>query len=413
MKILIVNKFFYPRGGPETVMFQQMKHLQSLGHEVIPFAMQDERNLETEYSRHFVSNVDYHQINGSPVKNARIALKMIYSAEAKQKIERLLDETKPNIAHLHNIYHQISPSILGALNRRKIPVVMTLHDFKLLCPSYSFYRDGHNCEECAGRRFYRAVQHRCIQDSRLKSLVCALEGYYHRWLGTYLENVNQFIALSRFSQKKFIEYGLPEKKVFSLPNCLDVWDYIPDYKKKGYVLFAGRLNQRYGVFALLEAASQLPQIEIRIAGTGEEEEKARKFVEEKQLKNVRFVGQLAPLQLRQSMSESYFMVFPSTVYHNCPMVILESFALGKPVIATNLGSVPELVRNNSTGLLFETRSVRDLVDKLKRLYQDPHKVREYGKNARKLVEEKYSTEKYYPRLLGLYQKLLDRSRYDN
>ncbi len=408
MKILLANKFYYPRGGPETVIFQQEKYLRQLGHEVIPFAMQDERNLSSEYSDFFVSNVDYRQMNGSPVENAKIALKMIYSSEAKNKIEQLLDSAKPEIAHLHNIYHQISPSILGALKKRDIPVVMTLHDFKLVCPNYSFYRQGNNCEECQGRKFYRAVQHRCIQNSRLKSLVCAAEGYWHLWNRTYLDNVDKFIALSRFSLNKFVEYGLPEEKLVYLPNCLELSEFKPSYKNKGYILFVGRLNQKYGIFTLLKAAEQLPQVDFHIAGNGEDETEIQKIVREKKLTNIKLLGFLPPEQLGKEMAESSFIVFPNTIYHNCPMVILEAFALGKPVVASNLGSIPELVEKNVTGLLFETESVSELADQILKLYSQPRLVRELGENARKKAERDFSTEKYYPRLLGLYQNLLQR-----
>lgn len=413
MKILLANKFYYPRGGPETVMLQQEQHLKEIGHQVIPFAMQDERNLSSEYGDYFVSNVDYHQMNGSPIKNAKIALKMIYSSEAKQKLEQLLQLTRPQIAHLHNIYHQISPSILGVLKRRRIPVVMTLHDFKLVCPNYSFYRDGHNCEECQGRKFYKVVQHRCIQNSRLKSFVCAVEGYWHNWTQTYSDKVDKFIALSRFSLNKFIQYGLPEDKLVLLPNGLELKEYEPSYQPGGYVLFAGRLNQKYGVFTLLDAARSLPEISFHLAGNGEDEEKVKHFVEEKKLGNVKLLGFLSPEELKQEISRSRFVVFPTIIYHNCPMVILEAFALGKPVVASDLGSIPELVEKNVTGLLCETGSVSGLAEHIQNLYRQPQLVRELGKNAREKVENNFSAENYYPRLLQLYEELLQRRINDN
>jgi glycosyltransferase involved in cell wall biosynthesis len=413
MKILLANKFYYPRGGPETVMLQQEKHLKKMGHEVIPFAMQDERNLGSEYSHYFVSKVDYQQMNGSPLGNARIAMNMIYSSEAKHKLEQLLELTRPEIAHLHNIYHQISPSILKALKKRKIPIVMTLHDFKLVCPNYSFYRDGQNCEECQGRKFYKAVQHRCIQNSRLKSLVCAVEGYWHNWTGTYSNDVDRFIVLSRFSLNKFIQYGLPEDKLALLPNGLELKEYKPSFQPGDYVLFAGRLNQKYGVFTLLEAARSLPEISFRLAGNGEDEEKVKKFVEERKLGNVKLLGFLSPEKLKQEISKCRFVVFPATIYHNCPMVILEAFALGKPVVASDIGSIPELVEKNVSGLLFETGSVSGLADQIVILYNQPKLVRELGQNAREKVERDYSAINYYPRLLQLYQELLPRRINDN
>ncbi|MCI0531981.1 MAG: glycosyltransferase family 4 protein [candidate division Zixibacteria bacterium] len=418
MKILLAHKFYYPRGGPESVILQQESMLQRMGHTVIPFAMQDEKNLESAYSSHFVPAVDYHQGGYSVPEKLKTAKSMIYSHLSRAKIERLLDIEKPEIAHLHNIYHQISPSIISALKSRNIPVVMTLHDFKLVCPNYSFFRDGKNCEECQGKHFYKAVLHRCVQNSRLKSLVCSLEGYWHGWMKTYSGQIDMFITLSKFANDKFAQYGLPEAKLVRLPNCLDLQEYQPAYVNKNFVLFIGRLNQKYGIFHLLQSAARLPEISFKIAGNGEEEAAARTLAQELNLKNVEFLGFLNQEKLKQTITDSGFIVFPALLYHHSPMAILEAFALGKPAVASNLGSLPELVEEGKTGFLVETDSVSDLSDKIKRLHDRPELVRKFGENARAKMEKDHSAREYYPKLVGLYQKILTRgnltrSNYDN
>ena len=404
MKILFVNKYYHPRGGPEKVMFQEKSFLEKLNWKVLPFSMQHPLNVDTPYSRYFISNVDYNGSN-SFWNKSRMALNIFYSWEAKKKMESLLDEEKPDIVHIHNIYHQISPSILPVLKKMNIPIVMTLHDFKLVCPNYTFLRKGKPCESCQGKHFYKAVIHRCVKDSYWASLVCSLETYFHRFLKIYQGCVDVFIVLSEFSKAKMVQYGIPEGKLLLLPNYIDLLSNGSEKNLGEYVLFSGCLSEKNGIHALMQAMEKIKHVPLVVAGDGELLPSLKKYVAEKKLNNVTFAGFLSGEKLEQTIENSMFMVFPTICYHNCPMSILESFSFGKPVVGSNLGSVPELVENEVTGLLFEPKKVEDLAEKIRYLYQHPLLAQKMGMEARKKVEEKYSAEEYYHKLLSIYQNL--------
>jgi len=405
MKILFVNKYYHPSGGPETVILQSKEKLESLGNKVVLFSMQHPRNLETQYSRYFVCNVDYNSSN-SFLNKAKMSLNIFYSFEAKKKMELLLNEEKPDLAHLHNIYHQISPSILPVLKKRDIPVVMTLHDFKLVCPNYTFLRKGKPCERCEGKHFYKAVIHRCVKDSYWKSLVCSLEMYFHRFLKIYQDSVDIYITLSEFSKDRFIKYGIPKEKIFNLPNYISLPQYSSQSFNQDYILFLGRLEDKNGIFTLIRAMKHLPEITLKVAGEGTLKSSLESYVKEKKLENISFKGFVTGEELHQLIANSSFTIFPNHAYHLCPMSILESFAFGKPVIGSNLGSIPELINDGIDGLLFEPGNAEDLAEKIKYLYHHPLLAQKMGISARKKVEEKYSEEGYYKKLFGIYNDLI-------
>lgn len=409
MKILFVNKFYHESGGPERVMFQEKSYLEKLNWEVIPFSMKHPLNVGISYSRYFVSNANYNGSN-SLLNKTKMALNIFYSREAKKKMELLLNEEKPDIAHLHNIYHQISPSILPVLKKNNIPVVMTLHDFKLVCPNYTFLRDGKPCEYCYGKHFYKAIIHRCVKNSYWASLVCALEMYFHRFFRIYKEFVDVFIVLSEFSKEKMIQYGIPPEKLVLLPNYVDLPSNGSQKNLGKYVLFSGRLSEKNGIFTLIRAMEKTKEIPLVVAGEGELLSDLKGYVKEKQLNNVTFMGFLNGEKLKQTIGNSLFTVFPAICYHNCPMSILESFAFGKPVVGSNLGSIPELIEDGVDGLLFESKDVEDLTEKIGYLYRHPLLAQKMGISARKKIEEKYSKEEYYEKLLGLYDTLVKKGK---
>lgn len=405
MKILFVNKYYHPSGGPEKVMFQEKSYLEKLNWEVIPFSMQHPLNVKTPYSRYFVSNVDYNGSN-SILSKTKMALNIFYSGEAKTKMERLLKEEKPDLAHIHNIYHQISPSILPVLKKRNIPVVMTLHDFKLVCPNYTLLRNGNPCESCDGKHFYKAALHRCVKNSFWASWVCSLEMYLHRFLKIYQNYVDVFITLSEFSKEKMIQYGINEKKLSLLPNYIDLPSNGSGADLGKHILFSGRLSEKNGIFTLIQAMEKIKEVPLVVAGEGELRLTLKEYVREKKLNNVTFVGFLNGEKLEKMIKNSLFTIFPAICYHNCPMSILESFAFGKPVIGSNLGSVPELIEDGVNGLLFEPKNVGKLAEKIRYLYHHPLLAQKMGMAARERVEEKYSEEEYYRKLLGLYDALI-------
>jgi glycosyltransferase involved in cell wall biosynthesis len=348
--------------------------------------------------------VDYNGSN-SLLNKAKMSLNIFYSLEARKKMELLLDEEKPDLAHLHNIYHQISPSILPVLKKKGIPVVMTLHDFKLVCPNYTFLREGNPCESCEGKHFYKAVIHKCVKDSYWKSLVCSLEMYFHRFLKIYKNHVDAFITLSEFSREKMVQYGLPEEKTLCLPNYVDLPSNGFGENPGRYILFLGRLSEKNGIMTLLQAMEKQKEIPLVVAGEGESLPVLKELVKDKKMDNVTFTGFLNGAKLEETIGNSLFLVFPAISYHNCPMSILESFAHAKPVIGSNMGSIPELIDDGVDGLLFEPQNVDELAEKISYLYHHPLLAQKMGVSARKKIEEKYSEEKYYKKLIGIYNSL--------
>ncbi len=408
MRILQANKFFYNRGGAETVYFSTTDLLRQHGHDVIPFAMQDDRNFATPYARYFPSNIELREDGGGITGKLAAAGRILYSREAEQKIDALIRDTKPDIAHLHNIYHQLSPSIIRVLKRHHVPAVMTLHDYKLICPTYTLYTEGSVCGRCKGHRFYNAVAHRCVKDSRLKSAVCAAEAYLHGATGMY-SGVKLFIAPSQFLLAKVIEFGLDPRNVVFVPNFIEPGAAVPAPGPGSYFLYAGRLEEVKGVRTLLAAvaaSASARQAELLIAGDGEDRPWLEAFCRSEQLENVRFLGHLSQAELEPVLAGALFVVAPSEWYENAPLSVLEAAARGKAVVASDIGGLPELVRNGQTGLIFPPGDAAALGGALDELLQHPERAREMGRKARALVEETFSPERHYRQLIAVYERAL-------
>jgi len=412
LRILLAHKFFYPAGGPENLLFDSMEKLRALGHTVIPFSMHHPDNVRTGYHKYFVSGVDYDDHSSSPWNMANNALRIMFNAEARKKMEQLIEDTQPDVAHLHNIYHQLSPSIFLPLKKHNIPTAMTLHDFKLVCPNYTFLRSEKACEECQGKHFYKAIKYRCVKDSYLKSTVSAAEMYLHKLSGIYKKNVDCFMVLSRFSQERFVQYGVPRDKMVFLPAPVVIPEHQPDSVSQYdvCVLFFGRLSERNGITTLLKAMRYIPRVKLKIAGAGELRGFIEDYITKEKPKNISLLGFLSKENLQREIRNCRFTVFPNHYYHLCPSSILESFAYGKPVIASNLGSVPELVKDGITGLLFEPRDARELARKIEYLYENPELVGKLGASARRKAMQDHSEQRYYPRLLGIYDELIRTKR---
>ena len=220
MKILQVNKFYFLNGGSEQYMFSLSEILRKKGHQVIPFSMNDPRNFETEYAEYFIKNIDYTKPEENIARIFYMAARTLYSMEAKNKITRLLDNEKPDLAHIHNFSYHLTPSILFPLSKRGIPVIQTLHDYHIICPSHNLYdfQRMEVCEDCQGKSFLRAVKRKCIKGSHLKTLVGTIEGYLAAFLKTYSSRITLFISPSQFLRNKIIEYGVDSARVVHIPN---------------------------------------------------------------------------------------------------------------------------------------------------------------------------------------------------
>lgn len=406
MKILLANKFFYLKGGSEVSFFDTANLLEKMGHKAIFFSMQHSQNLSSVYEKYFVSNLDY-EFNG--FKNRiSAASRLLYSFESKKKIERLIREERPDIAHLHNIHHQISPSVLHSLKKFNIPVILTLHDYKMVCPSYSMLCGEKICEACKSARYHNCLLKGCVKDSRIKSLLSTMEMYLHHKILRIYDIVDLFISPSRFLKDKLEEMGF-RRKIVHLPNFIKLDKFTPEYNwdEKSIVYF-GRLSREKGLFDLIEAVKNIKGIRLKIIGEGILEEEIKNKINIEDIDNVILLGYKRGEDLKNEIRKSMFVILPSTCFENNPRCIIEAFALGKPVIGSRIGGIPELVKDNQTGLTFEAGDPEDLRRKIEYLIDRPEKIIEMGRNARSFVEKEFNAEKHYRGLMEIYNQIIKR-----
>jgi len=400
MKFIFANNYYYLRGGSERVFFDEMEMLEKDRHEVIPFARVFEKNFQSKYSNFFAPPIEYEDV--SLPRKISAAIKLMYSFDSKHCFLKLLENFKPDIIHAHNIYGRLTTSILDVAYTKKIPVVMTLHDYKLICPSYLMLANNKVCESCEGKKFYYSVIKRCHKDSFLPSMVYFMESFINRVFKKYIRAVKYFICPSKFSLSKHTKYGIPEEKLVYIPNFINADDFNPNYNSGEYIVFVGRLSKEKGVLTLLKAVKGL-NIPVKIVGEGSMRAEYEGYVKENKISNVIFDGYKSGDDLKNLFRNATFMVVPSEWYENAPMTILESFAYGKPVIGSDIGGIPEMVRHGETGLLFEMGNAQDLKAKIKEMLQSPSRITEMGQKARKIVEEEYNAELHYQRLKEVYE----------
>jgi glycosyltransferase involved in cell wall biosynthesis len=408
MRVLNVNKFYRLVGGSERYYFDLANLLTSRGHQVIPFSMLYSHNRETPYNKYFVSYLDYNQISLRNILRLgpKIVGKMVYSLESKRQIEKLIKDTKPDIAHIHMIDHQISPSILDSLKKLGIPMVQTLHEYKLICPNYRLYieRKKEICERCKGGRYYNTVVHRCLKDSMLGSFLASFAMYVHKMLKVYEKNIDTFIVPSRFARDKMLEFGVDPKKLVFLPYMVDTESFSPNYSHSNYFLYFGRLSKEKGLFTLLHAMKNFRNSLLYVVGSGELEDELRAFLEQNGMDNVKLMGYKTSEELRSLIREARFVVVPSEWYETFGLTIVESFACGKPVIGADIGGITELI-NPETGLLFQPGNSEDLTEKIEYFLSHPSLLKEMGLKARQFVHTNLSPTKHYEKIMSLYRKL--------
>ncbi|MDI6808906.1 MAG: glycosyltransferase family 4 protein [Candidatus Eisenbacteria bacterium] len=398
MRILNVNKFYYRKGGSETYFFDLARLLEEKTNEVIPFSMNDSRNIESRFENCFVSGADYNLKEGT-LKEIRKAMNVVYSKEARRKLSQMIDRNPVDLVHLHNISHQLSPSIIREVGNRGLPVVWTLHDYKIVCPAYLLFVNGVVCEKCKNGRFYNVVLRRCNRGSVLRSLTNCIEMYLHSILGTF-KSVSFFVSPSRFLMNKIIEMGVDEKRVVHLPYFLRTEEYEPLYRDEGYFAYVGRLSREKGIMTLLDAARRLGKCNLKIVGGGELRDEVLEI--SKDIPGVELVGHLSGERLRDIWRKASFVVVPSEWYENLPYSVLESLALGKPVIGSRIGGIPELVVDGETGFLFEPGNSEELAEKIALLQERSELRQKMGRKAREKTEKELGPEAHYSRLLDIY-----------
>jgi len=405
MKILLINKYFYRRAGAEKYFFDLARLLESHGHEVAFFAMHHKDNEESKWSKYFVKEMDLTERRGF-VMDFETASDFVYSTEAKENLSRLLKEFKPDIVHLHNIYHQLSTSILDVLKEIDAPKVMTLHDYKLICPNYSLFTEGRVCERCFRHKYYQAIIHKCVQNSYSASALAAYEMYIVRARHIYENVVDCFVSPSLFLEDKIRDWDVEIKRIEHVPNFLFLEDYAPNYALGNYYLYFGRLAEEKGLADLVNVFGELGKINLRIAGTGPLEESLKETVKIQNLNNIEFVGFQSGEALNELVAGARAVIVPTLVYDNYPYSVLESQALGKAVVASRMGGIPEMIENNTTGYLYEPRNKFDLRARVEETMRENGELKEIGHAARERVERENSAEVHYEKIMSIYNSLI-------
>lgn len=415
MKILQINKFFYPKSGSETYYFSLCKLLSKHGHKVVHFSMQDKKNERSPYAQFFVSHLDISDPKISLASLKQIS-RLIWSSEAKEKLKALLKKEKVDLAHLHNIDRHLTPAIIPVLKKYKIPIVMTLHDYKIICPNSLLFTHEEICERCLGKKFYSSWRQKCIKDSCPASLIGSVEAYYHD-LRKVWQGVDLFLSPSQFMRQKMIEFGHEEEKVVYLPMFLGTEKQrnkgtqpkagqpLAEKKQKdGYFLYFGRLSGEKGVGFLIKVFAQLPHEKLKIAGSGPQEKELIRLA--KGCKNVEFLGFQNKKAMVALLQEAKAVIIPSLWYENAPYTVMEAMERGKVVIGSRIGGIPELIEDQQTGLLFRPQDTQDLMSKIEYLYHHPEKLALWGENAQKKAREVFNPEVHYQKLLQTYHSLI-------
>ncbi len=389
MRILLVHNTYQQPGGEDVVFQRERDLLRGNGHEILEY-------------RRFNDEIK----NYSIIKRISLLGRTVWASDSYRDVTDILRQSKPDIVHVHNAFPLISPSIFWACRNENVPVVQTLHNYRLLCPGGNFCRDGKPCEDCITGNYWQGAVHGCYRNSRAETAPVALMLTVHHARKTWTEMVDAYIVLTEFSRGRYVEAGFPQDQILVKPNFVD-----PDPGKRtgagSYALFVGRLDREKGLPTLLKSWLQMSHSHtLRIAGDGcyrpETEAVARIYP------NVEFTGWLPRHRVVEEMKGARFVVFPSEWYENLPLVIIEAFACGVPVIASRLGAMQELVEHGETGLLFNPGDVDDLARTMALAWDQPDYMQRLGEHARKEYEAKYTAAANYRQLIDIYEKVIAR-----
>lgn len=378
LRILLAHNAYQHQGGEDSVVDSEIELLRSHGHPV-----------ET----YFRSNDDV-----AGMSSLTLARHTLWSSRTSHELTELIRRFQPDVIHVHNTFPLISPSLYWVAERAGVPVVQTLHNFRLMCLNALFLREGKVCEDCMGKVPWRGVARACYRESRAASAALAGMLVLHRALGTYQHKVARYIALNEFCRGKFIEGGLPAERVVVKPNFVDFEVPLP-LLRAGF-LYVGRLSVEKGVATLAEAMALLPSLQLRVAGDGPEADLLDG------MSGVTRLGSVPGEAVSHEMSRTSALVVPSICYENFPRTIAEAFASGTPVIASRIGAMAELVQDGKTGLLFEPGNPRDLADKLSWAQAHSDEMAKMGRNARVQYEAEFSANVNYQLLMDIYAGVL-------
>lgn len=400
MRILLVNKFHYLRGGSEKYYFELAKLLKSHGHTVAFFSMKNENNIKTGDREYFVDEIDMN--TGSKFE----ALNVIYSKKNKALMEKALEEFKPDIVHINNFQRQLSASIIDAVKEKNIPLIMTAHDLNPICPASIMLYNGEVCEDCITKGYTSCIKKKCIKNSMLKSVLGYIEKKYYD-LHKMFCKINCIISPSEFNKNQLLKGKLKCNDITVIHN------FVNETKKTDYTLgdcafYFGRLSREKGILNLVEAINNIPGARLIIAGDGPERENIQAYIKEHKLENrITLLGYLNQNDIRENIRKCRFVTVPSIWYENCPYSILETMEIGKPIIGSKIGGIPELIQDGINGFTYEHNDVTELTNILMKMFGNDETVKQFSKNSKQIFIQNYSAETYYNELMTVYNKYIN------
>jgi len=380
MKIIQAHNFYQYSGGEDTVVANEKELLEDNGHDIIPFYK------------------DNDLLKGSLKEKVKLIKNTNWSKSTFDEIDVLLQKTKPDVCHIHNFLPLISPSIYDACIKNNVPIVQTLHNYRLICTNGLFYRKGGVCEDCLGKSPMGAVLKRCYRNSIPQTFIVANMLQKHNNQKTWSIKVDRFICLTDFAKEKFVQHGLPESKFMVKPNFVPYQQ--PIEKKEDYLIYVGRLEKEKGVELLFETAASI-NIPIKVVGEGSLSKQLSQF------SNIELIGKKNHSEALDFIANARALLFPSTLYEGMPMTILEAFSLKTPVIASDIGAMRSIIKHQKNGLLFKNNSTNDLIEAVKFIFDNEKKIKEISNSAFEEFKLKYSKEANYEVLISLYQELVD------
>ena len=386
-RILISNKFYYNRGGDCIAAISLENLLKSKGHPVAQHPL----NFKSEWEKFFLSNISF---SGNIITKYHAFNRLFYSHEVKKKFSKLIDNFKPDAIHLNNIHSYISPYIGEIAHKKGIKVVWTLHDYKLICPTYLCLREGKPCELCIPNISLNVITKRCMKNSLPASILAYAEAIIwnkHK----LIQNTDVFIAPSSFMKRKMIDGGFPKEKITTIPNFTNRIYPSEVYKKDNYCCFVGRLSKEKGIQTLIKAAKDLPYKFI-IVGDGPLNELLKK----EKNSNIQFIGFKEWDELKYTLGQAKFLIVPSECYENNPISVIESQCIGTPVLGANIGGIPELIEASKNGLLFKPGDISDLKNKIQEMFQTSFDYNQISKEA----QERFSADNYYKEIIKIYEQ---------
>lgn len=426
MKIILVNYRYFISGGPERYYFNIKEILEKNGHEVIPFSVKSSRNLPNDYEKYFLDIVDDEvYFAQAKKKTPRMILKsftrMFYSFEAKKKMRQLLKDTKPDLVYIMQMHNKISPSIVDAARKHKIPVVHRISDFQYMCPNALFYNDAKGvCEDCLKGKRMNCVKYKCVLNSTVYSGIKMAAKWLHDVMKVH-RRIDAFVVPSEFTLGKLNDYGIPQEKLNHIPTFFNLKERDPQVEYKPFVLFVGRIEKQKGLMTLVKAFEELPY-ELNIIGFSNDgyEDELKNYlgkpingdlnIEEGctygKNGNIHFLGKKSFDEIVPYLKSCLCTTVPSEWYDNFPNALIESYAFKKCVIATDFGSLKYMVTDGKTGLKFRYADIEDFREKIRWMFEHQKDARIMGENGYKLIETTYSPKTHYQALMKLMEKTI-------